>query len=169
MRNFTVQYCVDRWWIFYHILEWKKQNSLLTKPYHCVAEFKENKLQHRHTLDLEQNLNVQQSSSHSNQHSDRQYAGITMARQLRASDIDVQLPFMPVTVEGQEVIYHGRQEAFQCMTCGKSYRYKKNMVRHIRFECGKEPQFQCPYCPHQTKHKSSIQMHIRNRHSNVLN
>ncbi|PSN32900.1 hypothetical protein C0J52_13323 [Blattella germanica] len=46
---------------------------------------------------------------------------------------------------------------FRCSTCGKSYRYKKNMTRHIRFECGKDPQFKCPFCPHQTKQKSSIQ------------
>jgi hypothetical protein len=134
-----------------------------------VAELKESKLRHHHTIDLEQNMNVQQSSTHSNQHSGREHTRISMARQLRASDIDVHLPFMPITLEGQEVIYHGRQEEFQCMTCGKTYRYKKNMVRHVRFECGKEPQFQCPYCPHQTKHKSSIQMHIKNRHPGVLN
>jgi uncharacterized C2H2 Zn-finger protein len=87
-----------------------------------------------------------------------------MARHPRATDTDVRLPVMPVAVED-----HGRQEDFQCRMCGKTYRYKKNMIRHIRFECGKEPQFQCPYCPHQTKHKSSVQIHIRNRHPDVLN
>jgi hypothetical protein len=147
----------------------KEQNSLLMKLYPSVAEFEGSKLHHHRTVELKQNLNLQQSSSHINQHSDRHSTGISMARQLRTSDIDVHIPFMPIIVEDREMTHHGRQEDFQCMTCGKSYRYKKNMMRHIRFECGKEPQFQCPYCPHQTKHKSSIQIHIRNRHPDVLN
>jgi uncharacterized Zn-finger protein len=92
-----------------------------------------------------------------------------MAGQLRASIIDVRLPVMPVAVQDHDMTYHGKQEDFQCRMCGKSYRYKKNMIRHIRFECGKEPQFQCPYCPHQTKHKSSVQIHIRNRHPDMPN
>lgn len=96
-------------------------------------------------------------------HSDRQFADVGRVQQQIVSGVDVQLPLMPVILEDR-----GRQEDFQCMTCERSYRYKKNMMRHIRFECGKEPQFQCPYCPHQTKHKSSVQIHIRNRHPDVL-
>ncbi|KAJ4427492.1 hypothetical protein ANN_25140 [Periplaneta americana] len=55
--------------------------------------------------------------------------------------------------------------AFSCPRCRKVYRYRTNMLRHLKVECGKEPQFQCPYCPCQTKHKSSMQRHIENRHS----
>jgi uncharacterized C2H2 Zn-finger protein len=55
--------------------------------------------------------------------------------------------------------------AFPCPRCRKVYRYRTNMLRHLKVECGKEPQFQCPYCPCQTKHKSSMQRHIENRHS----
>ena len=56
--------------------------------------------------------------------------------------------------------------AFPCPRCRKVYRYKTNMLRHVKLECGKDPQFQCPYCPRQTKHKSSMQRHIENRHMN---
>ncbi|KAJ9600575.1 hypothetical protein L9F63_026287 [Diploptera punctata] len=55
--------------------------------------------------------------------------------------------------------------AFSCPRCRKVYRYKTNMLRHLKLECGKDPQFQCPYCPRQTKHKSSMQRHIENRHT----
>lgn len=55
--------------------------------------------------------------------------------------------------------------AFPCPRCRKEYRYRTNMLRHLKVECGKEPQFHCPYCPCQTKHKSSMQRHIENRHS----
>jgi hypothetical protein len=54
---------------------------------------------------------------------------------------------------------------FPCPLCRKVYRYRTNMLRHLKVECGKEPQFQCPYCPCQTKHKSSMQRHMENRHS----
>jgi len=56
------------------------------------------------------------------------------------------------------------ESPFKCGQCGKSYLYKKSMLRHLRLECGKEPQFYCRYCPHRTKHKSSLLMHITNKH-----
>ncbi|PSN32883.1 hypothetical protein C0J52_13331 [Blattella germanica] len=37
--------------------------------------------------------------------------------------------------------------SFLCPGCGKVYRWRKNMISHMRLECGKEPQFQCPHCP----------------------
>ncbi|KAJ9596790.1 hypothetical protein L9F63_012171, partial [Diploptera punctata] len=44
--------------------------------------------------------------------------------------------------------------SFQCPGCGKVYRWRKNMISHMRLECGKEPQFQCPHCPQRTTQKS---------------
>lgn len=55
--------------------------------------------------------------------------------------------------------------AFPCPQCRKVYRYRTNLLRHLKVECGKEPQFQCPYCRCQMKHKSSMQRHIENIHS----
>lgn len=54
--------------------------------------------------------------------------------------------------------------SFQCPGCGKVYRWRKNMVSHMRLECGKEPQFQCPHCPQRTTQKSSLLTHIYNKH-----
>jgi uncharacterized C2H2 Zn-finger protein len=62
---------------------------------------------------------------------------------------------LPVT-EGQNV--------FRCIQCGKVYKSKGNLTRHLKFECGKEPQFQCPHCPIRTKHKSSLLTHIYCKH-----
>ncbi|KAJ8894865.1 hypothetical protein PR048_000172 [Dryococelus australis] len=53
----------------------------------------------------------------------------------------------------------------QCPGCGRTYRWRKTLVRHIRLECGKEPQFQCPYCPKRSSQKSNLIQHIRIRHS----
>jgi len=42
-------------------------------------------------------------------------------------------------------------ERFRCCNCGKVYRWKNTLYRHLRLECGKEPQFHCPYCPYRSK------------------
>lgn len=57
-----------------------------------------------------------------------------------------------------------RSGSFQCPRCGKVYRWRKNMISHMRLECGKEPQFQCPHCPQRTTQKSSLLTHINNKH-----
>ncbi|KAJ9600574.1 hypothetical protein L9F63_026286 [Diploptera punctata] len=66
-----------------------------------------------------------------------------------------------------QLVYHPKHSpgVFPCPQCRKVYRYRTNMLRHIKLECGKDPQFQCPYCPRQTKQKSSLQRHIENKHS----
>ncbi|KAJ9596803.1 hypothetical protein L9F63_012184 [Diploptera punctata] len=59
--------------------------------------------------------------------------------------------------------------AYRCPSCGKLYRWKKNLISHRRLECGKEPQLQCPYCPHRTKHKSSLVKHVDRLHRQPSN
>lgn len=56
---------------------------------------------------------------------------------------------------------------FPC-ECGRSYKYKWNMIAHKRYECGKEPRFKCPCCPYKTKAKSSLKAHIGVKHTDLL-
>lgn len=56
-------------------------------------------------------------------------------------------------------------ESFRCQRCGNFYTYKKNLLRHLNLECGKEPQFQCPYCPKKAKHKNHLLRHIKSQHA----
>lgn len=53
---------------------------------------------------------------------------------------------------------------FSCKTCGKVYRWRRTLLYHVRFECGKEPMFQCPYCPLRSKRKGNISAHIKYLH-----
>lgn len=51
-----------------------------------------------------------------------------------------------------------------CTTCGKSYRQKRALYRHVKFECGLEAKFKCPYCDVKTKQRSNTYRHIRRCH-----
>lgn len=55
-------------------------------------------------------------------------------------------------------------EGFRCCNCGKVYRWKNTLLRHLRLECGKEPQFHCPYCPYRAKRKGNLLKHVTIRH-----
>lgn len=52
----------------------------------------------------------------------------------------------------------------RCEKCGRGYRHRENLLRHIRVECGKEAQFHCIYCKYETKHKNNLLRHLRCRH-----
>ncbi|KAG8259315.1 hypothetical protein J6590_014784 [Homalodisca vitripennis] len=55
---------------------------------------------------------------------------------------------------------------FFCKACGKRYKWKGDLSRHQRYECGKEPQFACPHCPHRSRHKQDLKTHVAFKHSN---
>lgn len=56
-------------------------------------------------------------------------------------------------------------QAFRCPQCGKAYKHKGSLYKHMRWECGKEPQFKCSYCPYMAKQKGRIMMHVAVKHS----
>ncbi|XP_021915073.1 longitudinals lacking protein, isoforms A/B/D/L isoform X13 [Zootermopsis nevadensis] len=57
---------------------------------------------------------------------------------------------------------------FQCPNCGNYYKYKRNMLAHLKLECGMEPQFQCQFCPCRYKQKSKLQIHVGSKHRNKV-
>ncbi|XP_073978023.1 zinc finger X-chromosomal protein-like isoform X1 [Rhodnius prolixus] len=51
--------------------------------------------------------------------------------------------------------------------CGKSYKHKFSLNKHVKYECGKEPQFQCPYCSYRGKRKGAVKSHISRKHVKI--
>lgn len=52
---------------------------------------------------------------------------------------------------------------FPCM-CGRSYKWKRDLTRHQRNECGKEPRYMCSVCPYKGKRKSHLTRHLLLKH-----
>lgn len=44
--------------------------------------------------------------------------------------------------------------------CQRTYKNKHHLIRHLRFECGKEPQFQCSVCYKRMRYRTSLKNHM---------
>ena len=51
-----------------------------------------------------------------------------------------------------------------CPRCGRTYKWKQTLLRHVKYECGVEPQFICPICRAPFHHRNVLQRHM-NLHS----
>ncbi|XP_017865131.1 PREDICTED: longitudinals lacking protein, isoforms A/B/D/L isoform X15 [Drosophila arizonae] len=51
-----------------------------------------------------------------------------------------------------------------CPRCDKAYTYKKNLWRHLRFECGRLPTEKCQHCHYVARYKHSLNMHMKTQH-----
>lgn len=56
------------------------------------------------------------------------------------------------------------QEGYQCPQCSRIYTARRNLVRHLNLECGKEPKFKCPYCQYRNHRRNELKKHMKNRH-----
>lgn len=53
--------------------------------------------------------------------------------------------------------------------CGKTYTWKNNLHRHLKFECGVHPQFKCPYCSKLSHRKFNLKTHVLSVHKVLIN
>lgn len=57
---------------------------------------------------------------------------------------------------------------YPCDTCHRVYKWKENLRRHKRLECGKEPKYECNICSFKAKQKSTLQRHQICIHSTIF-
>lgn len=53
---------------------------------------------------------------------------------------------------------------YPCQNCGKVYKHRGNMRRHVQYECGKPAMFQCSYCERKFHQQSNLKRHFENKH-----
>lgn len=57
---------------------------------------------------------------------------------------------------------------YQCPNlCGRSYKYKRGVHTHVKFECGVEPKFLCSLCPKKFARKFQLESHLVLKHKMV--
>ena len=55
-------------------------------------------------------------------------------------------------------------ENLSCPQCGRVYKSKYTLKRHLQYECGKEPQFTCQICRAKFKQKHHLKNHMATIH-----
>ncbi|KAJ9593513.1 hypothetical protein L9F63_014943, partial [Diploptera punctata] len=50
---------------------------------------------------------------------------------------------------------------FKCPVCFRSYKWKKALIRHQRYECGVTPRFTCSLCGNSFTHKHTLKNHYK--------
>ncbi|KAF0756883.1 zinc finger protein 2-like [Aphis craccivora] len=59
-----------------------------------------------------------------------------------------------------------KQLRFFCPNnCGKSYKIKRSVGRHLKFKCGVEPTFECWICHKRFALKESMKKHVVQKHN----
>ena len=58
-------------------------------------------------------------------------------------------------------------ECNRCKRCGRTYKHRGHLKRHMNYECGHPPRFQCPYCEYKCKRKSDVYPHVRKLHTGL--
>jgi len=49
---------------------------------------------------------------------------------------------------------------FYCNNCGRSYKYKRGLSNHQKYECGVQPKFSCNYCLKKFAQKGTLRSHL---------
>lgn len=61
-----------------------------------------------------------------------------------------------------------KNNVFSCpnQNCHSTFVWKRNLLSHLRYQCGKAPKFKCPYCDYKCKVRAGIRRHIKYKHKN---
>lgn len=59
----------------------------------------------------------------------------------------------------------GNERRYLCSICKKKqYKYRRNKLRHEKYECVTGPQFACQVCGKRYSQKKTLTMHIAQKH-----
>lgn len=65
----------------------------------------------------------------------------------------------------EQPLEEASEQVHECPQCFKSYNYRKNLLRHLKYECGVAAKESCRFCPYVTRYKHSLKVHLMSQHS----
>ncbi|GBP33538.1 hypothetical protein EVAR_28693_1 [Eumeta japonica] len=60
---------------------------------------------------------------------------------------------------------YNTDKGYRCPNCQRCYNARKNLVRHVTLECGREPQYKCPHCSYSKHRRNELKKHIERKHA----
>ncbi|CAH0760926.1 unnamed protein product [Diatraea saccharalis] len=60
------------------------------------------------------------------------------------------------------------EKRYKCTNCERCYNARRNLVRHVTLECGREPQYKCPYCNCSKHRRNELKNHINKKHPSQI-
>ncbi|XP_062130758.1 zinc finger protein kipf-like isoform X2 [Drosophila sulfurigaster albostrigata] len=74
------------------------------------------------------------------------------------------IAMLHATTRDADAVPPQQSSVHTCPRCDKAYTYKKNLWRHLRFECGRLPTEKCQHCHYVARYKHSLNMHMKTQH-----
>jgi len=76
---------------------------------------------------------------------------------------------VPHRSNGNQITRKKQRGIYSCTNtnCLRSFNWKGNLMRHLRYECGLQPRFKCPYCDYCCKVKGDVGKHIVRKHKDA--
>lgn len=56
---------------------------------------------------------------------------------------------------------------YVCEKCYSTYKWKKDLLRHVKYECGVERQYECSRCSFKFKRKYHLTRHFKDVHHSL--
>lgn len=76
-------------------------------------------------------------------------------------------PFQVLKFEDRSKYGENRRNhplGYDCFRCGKHYKRKETLSRHLRLECGTDPKFRCEHCSQRFKRREHLVAHTKSKH-----
>ncbi|XP_033231831.1 zinc finger protein 682-like [Belonocnema kinseyi] len=82
---------------------------------------------------------------------------------IRADDI-LEATSKPQALKKQKIQKSEQEKKHTCEKCARSYKWKRHLNRHLKYECDVRPQFRCNFCGKLFKRVGNMNLHVNRVH-----